>query len=57
MDLIEKWEKIKKIQENLEITIKEIKEDLEKQKFIRDQWNLKKKEWFKKNKNHFTLIY
>lgn len=56
MDLEEKWDKLLKIQHNLEITIKKVKEDLEKQKIIRNEWNSKKKEWLKKNKNHFTLL-
>ncbi len=50
MDLEEKWKKLIKIQQNLDNTITKIKQDLEKQKFIRSEWNLRKNEWLKKTK-------
>ncbi|GIX43434.1 MAG: hypothetical protein KatS3mg129_3167 [Leptospiraceae bacterium] len=55
VEINERWNRILKIQEDLDTIINEIKLDLEKNRIIREEWYLQKKEWIKNYKNNFTI--
>lgn len=55
MELKDRWNKLLKIQEELDQVILQIKSDLEKNRIIREEWYSQKNETLKNCKNLFTL--
>ena len=55
MELQDRWNRLLKIQEELDQVILQIKSDLEKNKIIREEWYSQKNEPLKNRKNLFTL--
>jgi hypothetical protein len=55
MELQDRWNKLLKIQEELDQVILQIKSDLEKNRIIREEWYSQKNETLKNYKNLFTL--
>jgi hypothetical protein len=55
MDLQDRWNKLLKIQEDLDNVITQIREELQKNRLVREEWYIQKSEWLKKNKKNFTL--
>ncbi len=55
MELQDRWNKLLKIQEELDHVILQIKSDLEKNRIIREEWYSQNNESLKNPKNLFTL--
>jgi hypothetical protein len=55
MDLQDRWNKLLKIQDDLDNVITQIREELQKNRLVREEWYIQKSEWLKKNKKNFTL--
>ncbi len=53
MELEQKWKRILKIQEDLDLLVEDIRYHLNKNQLLRQEWYSRQKD-FEKNKNNFT---